>query len=69
MRAQVEAAVAAEPGIAGFSLAAGSADGTDLAIRLILATRDWQPVVDRAANSIAARLAGRLRRGIEFTVA
>ncbi len=69
VRAQVEAAVAAEPGIAGFSLAVGSADETDLAIRLILATRDWQPVVDRAANSIAARLAGRLRRGIEFTVA
>ena len=69
VRAQVEAAVAAEPGIAGFKLAAGSADGTDLAIRLLLATRDWQPVVDRAANSIAARLAGRLRRGIEFTVA
>ena len=69
VRAQVEAAVAAEPGIAGFKLAAGSADGTDLTIRLSLATRDWQPVVDRAANSIAARLAGRLRRGIEFTVA
>ena len=69
VRAQVEAAVAAEPGIAAFILAASSADGTDLAIRLIPATRDWQPVVDRAANSIAARLAGRLRRGIEFTVA
>jgi hypothetical protein len=26
-------------------------------------------VVDRAASSIAARLAGRLRRGIEFSVA
>jgi len=25
--------------------------------------------VDRAASSIAARLAGRLRRGIEFSVA
>ena len=69
VRAEVEAAVAAEPAIAGFSLAASSADGTDLAIRLILATRDWQPAVDRAANSIAGRLAGRLRRGIEFTVA
>ena len=69
VRAQVEAAVAAEPGIAGFSLATSGADEADLTIRLILATRDWQPVVDRAANSIAARLAGRLRRGIEFTVA
>ena len=69
VRAQVEAAVAARTRHRGFSLAAGSADGTDLAIRLILASRDWEPVVDRAANSIAARLAGRLRRGIEFTVA
>ncbi len=69
VRAQVEAAVAAEPAISGFSLAPSSADGTDLAVRLSLATRDWQPVVDRAANSIAGRLAGRLRRGIEFSVA
>jgi hypothetical protein len=69
VRAEVEAAVAAEPAIAGFSLAASSADGTDLAIRLSLAVRDWEPVVDRIASSIAARLAGRLRRGIEFSVA
>jgi hypothetical protein len=69
VRAEVEAAVAAEPAIAGFSLAASSADGTDLAIRLSLAVSDWEPVVDRIASSIAARLAGRLRRGIEFSVA
>ena len=69
VRAEVEAAVAAEPAIAGFSLAASSADETDLAIMLSLAVRDWEPVVDRAASSIAARLAGRLRRGIEFSVA
>lgn len=69
VRAAVEAAVAAEPAIAGFSLAASSADGTDLAIVLSLSVRDWEPVVDRAASSIAARLAGRLRRGIEFSVA
>ena len=69
VRAEVEAAVAAEPAIAGFSLAASSADGADLAIRLSLAVRDGEPVVDRVASSIAARLAGRLRRGIEFSVA
>jgi hypothetical protein len=69
VRAEVQAAIASEPAIAGFSLAASSADGTDLAVRLLLATRDWAPVVDRAANSIAARLSGRLRRGIEFSVA
>ena len=38
-------------------------------IVLSLSARDWEPVVDRAASSIAARLAGRLRRGIEFSVA
>jgi hypothetical protein len=69
VRAAVEAAVAAEPAISGFSLAASHVDGTDLAIRLSLGVRDWEPVVDRAASSIAARLAGRLRRGIEFSVA
>ena len=69
VRAEVEAVVAAEPAIAGFSLAAGIADGTDLAISLSLAVRDWEPVVDRAASAIAARLAPRLRRGIEFSVA
>jgi hypothetical protein len=69
VRAEVEAAIAAEPAIAGFHLAASSADGTDLAIRLSLTVRDWEPVVERAASSIAARLAGRLRRGIEFSVA
>ena len=69
VRAAVEAAVAAEPAISGFSLAASHVDGTDLAIRLSLDIRDWEPVVDRAASSIAARLAGRLRRGIEFSVA
>jgi hypothetical protein len=79
VRTEVEAAVAGEPVIAGFSLAPGhaaqTADGafgteaTDLAIRLRLAAGDWQPAVTRVANSIAARLAGRLRRGIEFSAA
>jgi len=77
VRAEVEAVLAGEPEITGFALAAGttgttgSTDETDLAITLSLSlsTADWQPVVDRAANAIAARLAGRLRRGIEFSVA
>jgi hypothetical protein len=79
VRTEVEAAVAGEPVIAGFSLAPGHAaetadgafgtEGTDLAIRLRLAAGDWQPAVTRVANSIAARLAGRLRRGIEFSAA
>jgi hypothetical protein len=78
VRAEVEAAVAAEPLIAGFGLAAGTeeqgAGAADLAARLHLAPGDWrpaewQPAVNRAATRIASRLAGRLRRGVEFSVA
>lgn len=71
VRAQVEAAIAAEPMIAGFSLA--PSQQVDLAVRLRLAGAnrgggDWRPVVNRAAQGIAGRLAGRLRRGVEFSV-
>jgi hypothetical protein len=77
VRAEVEAAVAAEPLITGFALAAGTEEGAgaaDLAVRLHLAPDDgqpagWQPAVNRAASRIAGRLAGRLRRGVEFSVA
>ena len=67
VRAEVEAVVAGEPGIAGFTLAPGRQDGTDLAVTLRLAAGDHGPVLTRAANGIAARLAGRLRRGVEFS--
>ena len=72
VRAEVEAAVAAEPMIAGFSLA--PSPQVDLAVRLHLAVGnrvaagDWRPVVNQAAQNIAGRLAGRLRRGVEFSV-
>jgi SseB protein N-terminal domain len=81
VRAEVEAAIAGEPVILGFTLAPSRQ--ADLAVRLRLAPGDgapgdgapgewdkggWQLVANRVANSIAARLAGRLRRGIEFTV-
>jgi len=78
VRAEVEAAVAAEPLITGFGLAAGTeeegAGAADLAVRLHLAPddgqpADWRAAVNRAASRIAGRLAGRLRRGIEFSVA
>ena len=73
VRAEVQAAVAAEPAIAGFSLAPGRADAADLAVRLHLAkpgpTMDWRPAVNRAAAGIAARLGARLRRGIEVVIA
>ncbi len=74
VRAEVEAAVTGEPVIAGFSLS--PSQQADLAVRLRLAglrpaagePENWQTAVSRVANSIAARLAGRLRRGIEFSV-
>ncbi len=73
VRAEVEAAVAAEPAIAGFSLAPGreaavGTEATDLSVRLDVSGGDWPPAVRRAAGRIAARLAGRLRRGIEISV-
>jgi len=66
VRAKVEAAVAAEPAIAGFGLA--PSHQADLAVRLQVATGDWQPAVNRVGGGIAARLASRLRRGIEISV-
>jgi type III secretion system (T3SS) SseB-like protein len=72
VHAAVAAAVAGEPDIAGFSLAAGHADRTDLAVTLRLADRrtdDGAPAANRAAASMAARLAARLRRGIEVSIA
>jgi SseB protein N-terminal domain len=74
VHAGVQAAVAAESAIAGFSLAPGHAEGTDLAVTLHLsapaqASADWGPAVNRTAAGIAARLAARLRRGIEVVIA
>jgi len=72
VRAEVQAAVAAEPAIAGFTLAPGHAGAADLAITLHLAPRkdaDRGPAVNRAAAGIATRLGARLRRGIEVVIA
>ena len=71
VHAEVEAAIAAEPVIVGFSLA--PSHQVDLAVRLHLAAvnrggSDWRSAVNHVAQSIAARLAGRLRRGVEFSV-
>jgi hypothetical protein len=71
VHAEVEAAIAAEAVIAGFSLA--PSPQVDLTVRLHLAAvnrggGDWRPAVNHVAQSIAARLAGRLRRGVEFSV-
>jgi type III secretion system (T3SS) SseB-like protein len=71
VHAEVQAAIAAEPAIAGFSLGPAT-PGTDLAITLRLASdgkADPGPAVNRAAAGIAARLGTRLRRGIEVIVA
>jgi SseB protein N-terminal domain len=69
--AEVEAAIATEPVVAGVSMA--PSHQVDLAVRLHLsadswAGGDWQPAVNHVAQSIAARLAGRLRRGVEVSV-
>jgi len=69
--AEVEAAIATEPVIAGVSMA--PSQQVDLAVRLHLSADSWagggwQPAVNRVAQSIAARLAGRLRRGVEVSV-
>jgi hypothetical protein len=72
VHAEVQAAVAAEPAIAGFSLAPGHQGAADLAITLHLAPRqdaDRGPAVNRAAAGIATRLGARLRRGIEVVIA
>ena len=72
VRAEVQAAVAAEPAIAGFSLAPGHRGAADLAITLHLAPRqdaDRGAAVNRAAAGIATRLGARLRRGIEVVIA
>jgi hypothetical protein len=71
VRAEVQAATAAEPAIAGFTLAPGREDGPDLAIALYLTegAPGKGPAVNRAAAGIAARLAARLRRGIEVIIA
>jgi hypothetical protein len=71
VRAAVEAAIAGEPVITGFSLA--PSQRVDLVVRLCLAgprlaAGDWPPAVSRVATSVAGRLAGRLRRGIEVSV-
>jgi hypothetical protein len=79
VRAEVQGAIAAEPVIAGFSLAPGRDDGPDLTVTLHLARtgpaarpardQNWGPAVNRAAADLAARLGTRLRRGIEVIVA
>jgi hypothetical protein len=72
VRTEVQAAIAAEPAIAGFSLAPGHNGAADLAITLHLAPSqdaDRGPAVNRAAAGIATRLGARLRRGIEVVIA
>ena len=72
VHAEVAAVIAAEPVIAGFSLA--PSQQVDLAVRLHLAdgapaaAGDWRPAVNQVAQGIAGRLVGRLRRGVEFSV-
>ena len=66
VRAQVDYVLAAQPAIVGARLAGGT-EGTDLAVRLEFRPGDTSPPVRSVAEAIAARLAGRLRRGIEVS--
>ena len=66
VRAQVADVLAAQPAIVGARLAGGT-EGTDLAVRLEFRPGDTSPPVQSVAEAIAARLAGRLRRGIEVS--
>lgn len=74
VQAEVGASVAGEPLVAGFTLA--PSQQADLAIQLRLTAQgqettqgqDWQAAVGRVADRIAARLAVRLRRGVELGV-
>jgi hypothetical protein len=78
IRAMIEAAVAAEPAITGYILAPGggsahpssSADGSgaDLRVTFRLADANATEPARRAAQTIAAALAPRLRRGVELSV-
>jgi hypothetical protein len=76
VRAQIAEVLAGEPAIAGAELGSGGSGGsgggtgtgTDLAIRLVIRPGATPPAdVQRVAEAIAARLAGRLRRGIEVS--
>ena len=66
VHAQVADVLAAQPAIVGVRLAGGT-EGTDLAVRLEFRPGDTAPPVQGVAEAIAARLAGRLRRGIEVS--
>jgi SseB protein N-terminal domain len=66
VQAQVADVLAAQPAIVGVRLSGGTA-GTDLAVRLEFRPGDTAPPVQSVAEAIAARLAGRLRRGIEVS--
>jgi type III secretion system (T3SS) SseB-like protein len=74
VRAAVQETVAEEPALAGFSLAPGRAEETDLTVTLHLAgtgtapASETGPAINRAAAGLAARLASRLRRGIEVVI-
>ena len=72
VRAEVEAAVAGEPALAGFALAPGRAGGPDLAVTLHpgpAGAKDTAAAVNRTVAAIASRLGARLRRGIEVAIA
>ncbi len=66
IRAAIEAAIAGNPAIVGFTVAPGSA-GADLAVTLRLVGPAGAEAARVAGSAIATVLAGRLRRGIALS--
>lgn len=67
--ASASADAAPAPAITGFRLDQAQTDGIDLTIRLHMPGPANHAAANRAAAAIAARLGGRLRRGIEIIIA
>src|SRR5579859_4434958 len=67
--APANADAAPTPAVTGFRLDQAQTDGIDLTIRLHMPGPANHAAANRAAAAIAARLGGRLRRGIEIVIA
>jgi hypothetical protein len=72
VHAEVADSIEMEPSITGVRIGPGSAEqSTDLWVELLVAEPgpDWERAVRHAADEISARLAHRMSRGIQITVA
>ncbi len=68
IQAEIASVIAVEPAITGARVHPGNAG--DLSVQLLVSSEnDWQGPARRAAAALSARLAPRLRRGIDISVA